>query len=126
MEIVTMYLGGRWYWRLVVALVITAIANVTTSAVLVEGLPHPHNGFHRMDFSPQILGPVIVALITATGSYIMILQKMRDELREPWRRSKRRQRRRRPTTAWLSERSKEPRCRSYVKRFSSARTIRLT
>jgi hypothetical protein len=35
-----------------------------------------------MDFSPQILGPVIVALITATGSYIVILQKMRDELRE--------------------------------------------
>jgi hypothetical protein len=37
-----MYLGGRWYWRQVVALVITVIANVTTSAVLVEGLPHPH------------------------------------------------------------------------------------
>ena len=50
MEIVTMYLGGRWYWRQVVALVITAIANVTTSAVLVEDLPHPHKWVQQDGF----------------------------------------------------------------------------
>ena len=35
-----------------------------------------------MDFSPQLLGPIIVALITAAGGYILMIKKMRDELGE--------------------------------------------
>ena len=40
-----------------------------------------------MDFSPQLLGPVIVALITAAGGYILMIKKMRDELGEQTRRA---------------------------------------
>ncbi len=42
MEIVTMYLGGRRYSGQVAVLVITAIASLTTSTVLVDVLPRPH------------------------------------------------------------------------------------
>jgi hypothetical protein len=42
MEIVTIYLGGHRYWGRVAVLVITTIASLTTSAVLVDVLPHPH------------------------------------------------------------------------------------
>jgi hypothetical protein len=42
MEIVTMYVGGDWYWLQVVALGITAIASLTTSAVLIDVLFRPH------------------------------------------------------------------------------------
>ena len=40
-----------------------------------------------MDLSPQLLGPVIVALITAAASYILIIQKMRNELGEQTKRA---------------------------------------
>jgi len=40
-----------------------------------------------MDFSPQLLGHVIVALITAAGGYILMIKKMRDELGEQTRRA---------------------------------------
>jgi len=50
MEIVTMYLGGRWYWGQVVVLVITAIASLTTSAVLGEALLRPHKWVRQDGF----------------------------------------------------------------------------
>jgi hypothetical protein len=40
-----------------------------------------------MDFSPQFLGPIIVALITAAASYILIIQKMRNELGDQTKRA---------------------------------------
>ena len=40
-----------------------------------------------MDFSPQLLGPVIVALIAAAGGYILMIKKIRDELGEQTRRA---------------------------------------
>jgi hypothetical protein len=41
MDIVTMYVGGNWYWVQVVALAITAVASLTTSAVLMDVLLRP-------------------------------------------------------------------------------------
>jgi two-component system NtrC family sensor kinase len=40
MDIVTMYVGGNWYWVQVVVLAITAVASLTTSAVLMDVLLH--------------------------------------------------------------------------------------
>ena len=45
-----MYLGGRWYWGQVVVLVITAIASLTTLAVLGEALLRPHKGVRQDGF----------------------------------------------------------------------------
>jgi hypothetical protein len=41
MDIVTMYVGGNWYWLQVTALAITAVASRTTSAVLMDVLLRP-------------------------------------------------------------------------------------
>ena len=41
MDIVTMYVGGNWYWVQVVILGITAVASLTTSAVLIDVLLRP-------------------------------------------------------------------------------------
>jgi hypothetical protein len=45
MEIVTMYLGGGWYWGQVTVLLIAAAASLTTSAVLVDVLLRPNKWF---------------------------------------------------------------------------------
>ena len=46
------------------------------------------NGFHMDNlFSPQLLGPAVVALITAAGSYFLIIQKTRKELADETRRA---------------------------------------
>jgi len=50
MEIVTMYLGGRWYWGQVAVLVITVIASLTTWAVLVDVLLRPHKSVPQNGF----------------------------------------------------------------------------
>ena len=41
MDIVTMYAGGNWYWVQVAALAVTAVASLTTSAVLIDALLRP-------------------------------------------------------------------------------------
>ena len=38
-------------------------------------------------FNPQLLGPAVVALITAAGSYFLIIQKTRNELADQTRRA---------------------------------------
>jgi hypothetical protein len=45
MDIVTMYLGGNWYWAQVAVLLITAVASLTTSAVLIDVLLRPNRWF---------------------------------------------------------------------------------
>jgi hypothetical protein len=45
MDIVTMYLGGNWYWAQVAVLLITAAASLTTSAVLIDVLLRPNRWF---------------------------------------------------------------------------------
>ena len=41
MDIVTMYVGGNWYWLQAGVLSITAVASLTTSAVLIDVLLRP-------------------------------------------------------------------------------------
>ena len=41
MDIVTMYVGGSWYWVQAVVLSITAVASLTTSAVLIDVMLRP-------------------------------------------------------------------------------------
>ena len=38
-------------------------------------------------FNPHLLGPAVVALITAAGSYFLIIQKTRNELADQTRRA---------------------------------------
>jgi hypothetical protein len=45
MDIVTMYLGGNWYWAQVAVSLITAVASLTTSAVLIDVLLRPNRWF---------------------------------------------------------------------------------
>ena len=45
MDIVTMYLGGNWYWVQVAVLLITAVVSLTTSAVLIDVLLRPNRWF---------------------------------------------------------------------------------
>jgi hypothetical protein len=46
------------------------------------------DGFHMDNlFRPQLLGPAVVALITAAGSYFLIIQKTRHELADQTRRA---------------------------------------
>jgi len=45
MDIVTMYLGGGWYLGQVAVLLITSVASLTTSAVLVDVLLRPNRWF---------------------------------------------------------------------------------
>ena len=45
MDIVTMYLGGNWYWAQVALLIITTVASLTTSAVLIDVLLRPNRWF---------------------------------------------------------------------------------
>ena len=46
------------------------------------------DGFHIDNLlSPQFLGPALVALITAAGSYFIIIQKTRNELAEQTKRA---------------------------------------
>jgi hypothetical protein len=41
MDIVTMYVGGDWYWLQVAVLAVTAVASLTTSVVLTDILLRP-------------------------------------------------------------------------------------
>ena len=46
------------------------------------------DGFHMDNLlSPQFLGPALVALITAAGSYFIIIQKTRNELADQTKRA---------------------------------------
>ena len=46
------------------------------------------DGFHMDNLlSPQFLGPAVVALITAAGSYFIIIQKTRNELADQTKRA---------------------------------------
>jgi hypothetical protein len=45
MDIVTMYLGGSWYWGQVTVLLITAAASLTVLAVLLDVLLRPNKWF---------------------------------------------------------------------------------
>jgi hypothetical protein len=41
MDIITMYVGGDWYWIQVAVLIVTAVASLTTSVVLTDILLRP-------------------------------------------------------------------------------------
>lgn len=41
MDIVTMYVGGAWYWVQAAVLIVTAVASLTTSVVLMDVLLRP-------------------------------------------------------------------------------------
>ena len=80
--------------------------------------------------TPQFLGPALVALITAAGSYFIIIQKTRNELADQTKRALDAFREKtevaEANNGWPLERSKERRCRTYVKKSSNARPTRAT
>jgi hypothetical protein len=80
--------------------------------------------------SPQFLGPAVVALITAAGSYFIIIQKTRNELADQTKRALDAFREKAEVAeanerlAFRAEQRAE--CRSYVKKSSYARPTRAT